>query len=223
MKCQIKNIWGELLFEGEFENLTKCLEQAVRDGKRLNHAVLDRVVFDWGASIDGARLDGARLDGASLDGARLDGARLDGASLDGASLVGARLGERLIRQFRDDLWAVLSSAPREAEAVRDALAAGNVNGSCYEGECACLVGTIANARKCGYKDLGLLKPDSTRLAEVWFLQIKKGDTPEKSAAVKLAIEWIDEWLATMKAVFAPSKEVKPAGGGRSLKKARSKR
>lgn len=91
-----------------------------------------------------------------------------GADLTGADLTG----------FRDDLWAVLSAAPREAQYVLDALRAGKVNGSAYEGDCACLVGTIANAKGCHYTAVPNLAPDAKRLAEAWFMQIAPGQTPE---------------------------------------------
>src|SRR5438552_2628027 len=102
-------------------------------------------------------LEMAVRSGANLDGANLDGANLDGANRDGANLT----------PIRDDLWAVLSAAPREAEGLRAALIAGRVEGSAYEGECACLVGTIANVRDVNYLDLGLLQPNSNRAAERW--------------------------------------------------------
>src|SRR5205807_1712624 len=113
-----------------------------------------------GANLDGANLYGANLDGANLVRANLDGANLYGANLDGANLYGANLDGANLTPIRDDLWAVLSAAPREAEGLRAALIAGRVEGSAYEGECACLVGTIANVRDVNYLDLGLLQPNS---------------------------------------------------------------
>jgi hypothetical protein len=77
---------------------------------------------------------------------------------------------------------------------------GKVDGSTYEGECACLVGTIANIAHKEYTDLPVLKPDSSRMAEIFFMLIKKGDTPENSRWSKLAVEWISEWLENMKLI-----------------------
>ena len=85
-------------------------------------------------------------------------------------------------------------APHEVAALRAALVAGNVDGSTYEGSCACLVGTIANARATDYRDLGQgLKPDADRPAELWFLGIKRGDTPETNQVSRITVEWVDEF------------------------------
>lgn len=56
-----------------------------------------------------------------------------------------------------------------------------------------MVGTIANVRHCHYESLGDLRPDSARPAEIFFLGIRKGDTPETNQCSKLAVEWIDEF------------------------------
>ena len=183
------------------------LDGASLDGARLDGASLDgaslvgaRLVGASlvGARLDGARLDGARLDGASLDGARLDGARLDGARLDGARLVGASLvgaslvGARL-ENIKNDFWSILLRAPAEIQGLRLALTDGRVDGSTYEGPCACLVGTIANVRHANYQEIGI-KPDSSRPAERWFMGIKKGDTPETNQISRITVEWLDKFV-----------------------------
>ncbi len=117
----------------------------------------------------------------------LEAAVKQGANLGDADLRGANL-----RIIRDDVWAVLSAAPKEVEGLRRALEEGKVDGSSYSGECACLVGTIAKVRGCGHEDLGNLKPDCDRPAEMFFIAIHPGDTPENSQAAKIAHEWITE-------------------------------
>ncbi len=47
-------------------------------------------------------------------------------------------------------------------------------------------------------------PDSGRLAEVWFMGIHAGDTPETNQQAKLALEWAEEWLTRMRAAFSPT-------------------
>src|SRR3990167_6442464 len=82
-----------------------------------------------------------------------------------------------LEPIRDDVWAVLDRAPREAKGVLMALREGRVDGSSYSGTCACLIGTIANLRHCDYE---VLTPDESRPAERFFLAIRPGDTPENS-------------------------------------------
>jgi len=210
VKIEIKR-WdnGATIFEGEFDTLALALEEAARkrvdlyraslDGASLVGARLDGASL-VGARLDGASLVGARLDRASLDGARLDraslaGASLDGASLDRASLAGASLDGASLVGYRSDIRAVLDLAPNEVPGLLAALREGRVNGSVYSGECACLLGTIANVRGVKHDDLGPLRPNAGRPAERWFLSIKKGDTPENHSGAGMAVKWIEEWQA----------------------------
>ena len=148
----------------------------------------------------GANLTGADLTGADLTDANLRGADLTGANLRGADLTGANLDH-----IRDDLFAVLSAAPTEVQALITALKAGRVDGSTYLGECACLIGTIAHARGCEYPALGPnLRADSGRPIERFFLAITKGDTPDTNDSCRLSVEWSEAWLSRMQAAFAPA-------------------
>jgi len=155
-----------------------------------------------GADLGEANLGGANLFVADLGEANLRGANLRGANLREADLGGANLGGANLTPIRDDLWAVLSAAPAEVAGLRDAIVEGRIDGSTYEGDCACLVGTLANLRRCKYDALPTLTPNSARPIERFFLSIRKGDTPETSQFSKLALEWTDEWLANMRAAFS---------------------
>ena len=146
-----------------------------------------------GAYLSGAYLSGANLSGANLRGANLSGANLRGANLRDANLRGANLEGCDLTFIRDDIWAVLSSSPLEVHGLIEALKNGKIDGSTYTGNCACLVGTIANVAHVDYNSLPNLKPDASRMAEVWFLNIKEGDTPENSWWAKTALEWIEAW------------------------------
>lgn len=117
------------------------------------------------------------------------GSNLSGSDLSYSDLSGSNLRAARLEPIRVDIWAVLSSAPAEAVAVRDALAAGRVDGSTYSGECSCLVGTIATARKCAVESL---YRDSSRPAERFFMSILPGHTPENSQYCKLAHEWVSD-------------------------------
>ena len=176
------------------------LEGAYLEDAYLKDAYLkDAYLKD--AYLKGANLKGAYLKGANLEGANLEGANLEGAYLEGANLKGAYLKDANLQPVRDDFWAILCASPREVPALRLALVEGRVNGSTYSGECACLVGTIANAAHVAYTALPLLKPNSNRPAERWFLAINKGDTPETNEFARIAVEWIDIWTEQMKAAF----------------------
>jgi hypothetical protein len=157
-----------------------------------------------GADLSGADLSGADLRDANLRGADLRDANLRGADLSGADLSGADLSDANLTPIRDDIWAVLSSAPREVPALIEALKAGRVDGSTYTGECSCLVGTIAAARNADFQDLPGLAPNGSRPAERFFMGICKGDTPETNQFSTLALQWCEQWLETMRAAFAPA-------------------
>ncbi|MFM9928181.1 pentapeptide repeat-containing protein [Variovorax sp. H27-G14] len=150
------------------------------------------------ANLSDANLSGAYLSDANLSGAYLSDANLSGAYLSDANLSGAYLSDANLSGFRTDFWDVLLRAPHEIAGVRAALVEGRVDGSTYSGECACLVGTIANVRQADYSELGNgLKPSSSRPAEQWFMGIRKGDTPETNQASKLAVEWLDELVGLL--------------------------
>jgi hypothetical protein len=185
------------------------LTGAVLRGADLTGAVLTGAVLTR-ADLTGAVLRGADLTGAVLRGAVLTGAVLRGAVLRGADLRGADLTGAVLTPIRDDVWNVLDAAPAEVPALVLAVREGRVNGSAYQGECACLLGTIANVRGCKFDDLGPgLRPDSERPAEKWFLAIRTGDRPETSQVSAIVADWIVEWQAAHPpAALAPA-EVSP--------------
>ncbi|HXG69963.1 MAG TPA: pentapeptide repeat-containing protein [Gemmatimonadaceae bacterium] len=203
---EIKSITGAVLYAADVETLRQALEKAVRVGANLDGASLNGANLD-GANLYGANLNGANLDGASLDGANLYGANLYGASLEGASLYGANLtranldGARsanvlpdYLKPVREDLRKVLDAAPHEVDGLLAALWAGTIDGSKYEGECACLVGTIANLRHEPHDALKIdLRPDSSRHSERWFLRISKGHTPLTNTSAAFAAAVIAQW------------------------------
>ncbi len=176
------------------------LEGADLEGADLKCANLEGAYLK-GADLEGADLEGADLKCADLKGANLKCANLEGAYLKGADLKCADLKGADLQPIRDDFFAVLCCAPKEAPALRQALIDGRVNGSTYSGECACLVGTIANACHKKYDALEILKPNSNRPAERFFLAIEKGHTPHNNQAAKIAVDWIDLWTKNMTEAF----------------------
>jgi Pentapeptide repeats (8 copies) len=169
-----------------------------------------------GANLYGANLSGANLYGANLSGADLRDANLRDANLRGANLSGANLSGANLRIFKSDLWMTLTQNRNEAAGVAQALRDGKVNGSTYEGECACLVGTIANVK---HVSVTQLDKDSSRPAEQWFLMINKGDkagdeTAGGFAATK-ALEWVLEWCA-LNGISPPSMPALKSQGDRTV-------
>ena len=154
-----------------------------------------------GANLSDANLSDTNLSDANLSGANLSGANLSDTNLSDTNLSDANLSDANLTPIRDDIWAVISSAPSEVSALIDALKNGRVNGSTYSGDCSCLVGTIAIARGCSPLAIDSLQPNSSRPAERFFLGINKGDTPETNQFSALAVQWCQEWLDRMEAAF----------------------
>ena len=146
-----------------------------------------------GANLTGANLTGANLEDADLEDASLEGANLEDANLEGASLEGANIHTANLIAIRADVMLILDNAPGEILGLIKALDEGRFDGSLYEGECACLVGTIANVRGVPYYDLEDIRPDANRQAERFALAISEGDTPKTNSVAAILREWIVEW------------------------------
>ena len=199
-KIEIKNQWNSaVIYSCDVPDdvpsglaLRHALEKAVANGTDLSGANLS------GTDLSDANLSGTDLRSANLSGANLSGANLRGANLRGANLSDANLRSADLSEQKNDFWAILLHAPAEIQGLRLALTEGRVDGSTYEGPCACLVGTIANVRNANYQDIGI-KPDSSRPAERWFMCIKKGDTPETNQISRITVEWLDEFAILLNA------------------------
>ena len=154
-----------------------------------------------GSDLSGSDLSGSDLSDSNLSDSNLSDSNLRGSDLSGSDLRGSNLSDSNLRgsdllSIKTDFWDVLLRAQPEVAQLRAALVGGQVNGSAYEGRCACLVGSIANFRGTNYLELSNnLRPDSGRPIERFFMGIKTGDTPETNPLSKVAIEWIDEFTA----------------------------
>lgn len=141
-----------------------------------------------------ANLRKANLHKTDLREADLRWADLRKADLSRANLREANLSKANLQEIKEDLFSILEKAKDEIPMLLEALKNGNVDGSVYEGECACLVGTIANIRGINYKIMNDIKPDPNRPIERWFFGIKKGDTPENNPISEITVEWIEEFF-----------------------------
>lgn len=126
---------------------------------------------------------------ADLYGADLYGANLSDANLRSANLYGADL-----REIKKDFFERLTITKNEVAGLYDYLMRGEINGLVYEGECACFIGTIAKVAAEQYKELSSgLRPDSESPTEKWFLNIRKGYTPQSNQFADITREWIEEF------------------------------
>jgi len=151
------------------------------------------------ADLRDADLRDADLLGANLRHANLLDADLLGADLLDADLRDADLLDADLEPIRVDFFDILlrGSTNGEVPFLIAAIKEGRIKGSTYEGDCCCLVGTFANAKKCNYQHIPDLKPNSSRPAERFFLGIKKGDTPETNPISKIVLEWAEEFQYLM--------------------------
>ena len=126
-------------------------------------------------------------------------ARKNDADLSGAYLSGADL-----RSVKADFFMILAMGHTEVPHLIKALREGRVDGSTYEGECACLVGTLENGGASG------VPHQSDSPAEQWFWPIRKGTKPgddsEGGFRSAKALEWALEY-ARLTGIELPADEV----------------
>jgi uncharacterized protein YjbI with pentapeptide repeats len=202
LTIEIKHwITGSVLFsyEAADNTLLKTVNGANLRGANLRGADL------YGADLRGANLRGADLRGANLRGANLRGADLRGADLYGADLRGAdlrgadlrgqsmdRLPQSFIESCSRDMLFIMEYLKVEVPFLKDKLLSGEVDGTQYEGECACLIGSLAKAGKESIEGTCSAIPFYTKgthnPGEQWFLNIHKGDKPADNDFSKHAVE-----------------------------------
>ncbi len=223
-KINIVNwITGSVIYESEKETLKEAVVDAnLRDadlydadlrganlrGADLYGANLRRADL-YGADLRGADLRRADLYGADLRGADLRDADLYDADLRGADLRGAdleKLPKDYINQCSRDILFILNCLKPEVPALKKMLIEGKVDGSQYEGDCACLIGSLANAdggmdKVCAA--IPFYEKGTHNMGESFFLNIKKGDTPETNSFSAHAVKLCDM-------VVPPKKVVKKA-------------
>src|SRR3546814_9741177 len=137
-KFEVRNRWtNRVQFTAEI-SVTPDMLPSIKLGLAVRWARKN------GADLSDAYLRDADLRGADLSGADLSGAYLRGANLSGANLSGAYLRGADLRAFNADFWMILLGAQKEVPGLIKALKAGRFHGSTFSGECACLVGSIAN-------------------------------------------------------------------------------
>ena len=217
VKIQITS-WlnGSVLFEYESvdNTIAKTLERAVRESADLRSADLSSADLR-SANLRSADLRSANLRSADLSSADLRSADLSSAlTLMGCVLRGCKL-KNLPPQFINicsrDMLFIFNHLKKELPGLRKALIEGRVDGSQYEGECACLIGTLANLDG-GLTEVCSAIPyyekDAANPGETWFLAISEGDTPKNNEFSKHAVMLIDTILKPKKVKKTPKSNQK---------------
>ncbi len=148
--------------------------------------------------LSGADLSDTDLCGADLSGAKLRRAKLSGADLCDTDLSGADLSGAKLRRAKEDFLREVLKMPGELEFLRDAIRNGKINGSVYEGECACLAGTLSKATGKSwsiFKDDSPIAIDAFSPRERFFMGIAEGDTPETNPISAIALEWTNKAIS----------------------------
>ena len=152
------------------------------------------------ADLIRANLTSADLTRANLIRANLIDANLTDANLTRANLTCANLTSANLTFAKNDMFLVLLHAIPEISFLKKNIIEGKIDGSTYDGDCACLSGTLVNScflnknnTKSEVLESIISVRDSGRPIEKFFLAIKPGDTPENNAASKIALEWINEF------------------------------
>ena len=209
MIYQIKhNITAQILVEADADSFKLALELAVKTKADLSGANLsDANLSD--ANLGDAYLSGANLSGANLRGANLGGAYLRGANLGGANLSGAYLRGANLGGAKEDLFSKISLVKDEIIGLYKTILEGKIDGSVYEGECACFCGTLANLKNIPFKQLEEktgVKPNSVSPIERLFLAIRKGDTPDNNPISNIVAGWIKEFSAE-NGIILPTRKI----------------
>ena len=176
LKAKIKILnWvtGAVIYESDKDTFKEAVEEAVASGSDMSYS-----------DMSGADMRGSNMSGADMRGIPL-----------------SKLPQDYVNQCSRDILFILDHLTAEVPFLREKLIAGEVDGSQYEGDCACLIGTLANA------DGGVAKVCSAipfyekgthNYGEMWFLNIRKGDTPENNEFAKHALVLIDTVLGAKK-------------------------
>jgi len=188
----VDDVDDEMLFrDEEAENVKEAVERVVRLRVDLAGIML-RTADPTDVYLEDVNFAGTGLRNTQLTAARL-ASDLKSAEFTNTVLRGSNLRTAELENIREDLWAVLSVASHEVSAIRAALVEGRIDGGTYYGECACLIGTIGNARGCDVYSLGSLRPAPDRPIEHLFMRLDRGDTPQTNPVAKLIVQWIDAW------------------------------
>jgi hypothetical protein len=139
-----------------------------------------------------------------------------GFAVKSAVANGADLGDADLVAVKQDFLAEVLRLPDELEFLRSAIAEGRIDGSTYDGDCACLAGTLVKSRHPDQKYSGysidvapgvIFHANSYSPREVFFSAIRPGDTPKNNSASAIALAWTDEAIAIRDMIRATARSV----------------
>ena len=202
-------VWANL----EWANLVwAVLEWANLVWANLRRANLECADLVWAnlvwANLVWANLVWAVLEWAVLVWANLEWANLVWAVLEWANLVWANLvwakniPESYTKLCIKDMIYVMQACIQEVPYLRQSILEGRINGTQYNWECCCLIGSLSASKKISTDDLCSVIPYYDKWLhnywEQWFYQIREGDTPENSYFSQKALEACDLVLSNNK-------------------------
>jgi hypothetical protein len=146
------------------------------------------------SDLSGSDMTWSRLIRTSFVRSIVSDVNFDHAFMNNAKFEHVDLEMADLSRIKGDLFHVLNKSPDEVPAVVHALQAGLIDGTAYTATCRCLIGTLAKARDCNYKQIPGIIPDSSRLVERWFMGIDRGDNPRTNMISKITLKWILSWM-----------------------------
>jgi hypothetical protein len=166
-------------------------------GINLEDAFLDKTILkDTGlayAELSYASFDNAFLVGTDLTGARLNHASFSNAYLNDVDLTDITFEGADLTPIKNDFFRILLRAIPEIPNLVKALIDGKIDGSIYEGYCACLCGTLEKSKNYKIKENVHIERNSDSPIERFFMNIHPGDNTENSEYVKQVFRWLIEF------------------------------
>ena len=192
---------GEIQFTAEIDcadsephcwKLRLAVQWAIKTGADLSDTDLS------GADLSYTDLSYTDLSDTDLSGANLRRTNLYCADLRRADLNYAKLSGANLSGAKEDFLREVLKMPGELEFLRDAIRNGKINGSVYDGECACLAGTLSKATGKSwsiFKDDSPIAIDASSPRERFFMGIAEGDTPETNPISAIALKWTNKAIS----------------------------
>jgi hypothetical protein len=159
----------------------------------------DKCTFDY-CKFDSCKFYKCRVYDCKFYSCKFYDCSFNSCSFNSCSLECCKFYEITITTFsksldsiRFDFFGRMLVLKDEVQFLKQSLIDGLIDGSQYEGECCCFIGTAAKSKQVKYDQIEGIKPDSNSNTERWFMGIKKGDTPQNSTIAKITLEWIEEF------------------------------